>query len=293
MSQQVSAGASLIQKKRLANESKLLLAQPLGYITAYPDEKNPLIWYFLLVGQKGTQYYGGHYIGEIHHSVKYPAEPPDYYMRTPNGRYEINKKICLTNSSYHKGDWSSTWNILSILIAFYSIWLDDGEHGISHITRSAAERKTLALESIEYNRKNYPKVYEKFNFDTLTDDVDNAPKINNTPTNQSNNTTTTNQTTNQTVTEPVVQQTTTEQTFVQQTTTEQTVVQQTITEQPIIETNNTKVEIVQEIIHENVFTGALLSKFAEMDENIIKLNDKIKIQEDKISNIIKDIAKNK
>jgi ubiquitin-protein ligase len=161
--------ASLIQLKRFKNESKLIKEQPLGYITAYPDELNPLIWYFLVVGQKDTDYCGGHYIGEIHHSIKYPAEPPDYYMRTPNGRYEINKKICLSNSSYHKGDWTSTWNINSILIAFYSIWLDDKEYGISHIKMSKSERIKLADESINYNIKNYNKIYNKFDFTNLID----------------------------------------------------------------------------------------------------------------------------
>ena len=171
-------GATLIQKKRFCNELKLLTSQPLGYITAFHDEKNPLIWYFLLVGQKGTHYDGGQYIGEIQHSPKYPAEPPNYVMRTPSGRYEINSKICLTNSGYHKGEWSSTWNIQSILIAFYSIWLDDTEHGISHIKRSADERAKLARESIEFNQKNYPEIYSKFKFDTLTNDIDNASKLN-------------------------------------------------------------------------------------------------------------------
>jgi len=50
--------ATIIQKKRLANEVKLLSQQPLHYCIAYPDESDPLIWYFLIVGQKGTDYYG-------------------------------------------------------------------------------------------------------------------------------------------------------------------------------------------------------------------------------------------
>ena len=65
-------------------------------------------------------------------------------MLTPSGRFNVGTKICLTNSSYHKGDWSSTWNILSILIAFNSIWLDDNEHGISHITDTPANRNAKA-----------------------------------------------------------------------------------------------------------------------------------------------------
>lgn len=168
--------ANLIQKKRFNNEKKLLENAPLGYITAYPKEDNPLIWYILVVGQKGSHYEGGHFIGEIHHSPKYPAEPPDYIMRTPNGRYEIDKKICLSNSGYHKGEWSSTWNIHTILIAFYSIWLDDKEHGISHITRSKEERLKYARESIDFNMKKYGGIYTKFNFDSLSFDVDHDPK---------------------------------------------------------------------------------------------------------------------
>lgn len=168
--------ASIIQKKRLANEVKLLTTQPLHYCTAYPDESNQLIWYFMIKGQKKTDYHteeeggGGEYIGKIVHSPKYPAEPPDYYMLTPSGRYNIGSKICLTNSSYHKGDWSSTWNILSILIAFYSIWLDDKEHGISHITDTPSNRKKMASESIAYNLKNNKAIYEKFDRTYLRDD---------------------------------------------------------------------------------------------------------------------------
>lgn len=162
--------ANIIQKKRLTNEVKLLTTQPLHYCTAYPDENNPLIWYFLIVGQKDTDYYKGEYIGKIHHSKKYPAEPPDYYMLTPSGRFKVGDKICLTNSGFHKGDWSSTWNILSILIAFNSIWLDDSEHGISHIKDSSANRKKLAKESISYNIKNNSEIYNKFNREHLRDE---------------------------------------------------------------------------------------------------------------------------
>lgn len=163
--------ASIIQKKRFTNEKKLLLTEPLHYTTAYPDESNPLIWYFLIRGQKGTSFHGGDYIGKIVHSTKYPAEPPAYYMLTPSGRYAVNKEICLTNSRYHKGEWSSTWNIKTILIAFYSIFLDDKTTGISHLHLSDAERKVLAADAIEYNLKYHADIYNKFDFTHLSDDV--------------------------------------------------------------------------------------------------------------------------
>ena len=175
--------ANIIQKKRFASEVKLLKNQPLHYCTAYPDETNPLIWYFLIIGQKGTQYEGGEYIGKIVHNPTYPVKPPDYYMLTPSGRYTVGTKICLTNSSYHTADWSSTWNIISILIAFYSIWLDDKEHGISHITNETpTNRAKMARESIEYNKKNNADILIKFDRTALRDSDPEPNKVSNTNT---------------------------------------------------------------------------------------------------------------
>ena len=177
--------ASIIQQKRFTNEKTLLAKEPLHYTTAYPDKENPLIWYCLIVGQKDTPYHGGQYIYKVHHSPKYPAEPPDYYFLTPNGRYEVGKKICLTNSSYHKGEWSSTWNIKTILISFYSIFLDDNEHGISHIVPDSKktlamltqERKQFAKDANEYNKKHHSDIYSKFDLSHLSDDAPNTPIV--------------------------------------------------------------------------------------------------------------------
>jgi ubiquitin-protein ligase len=174
-----------IQHKRFDIEKKLLAKEPLHYTTAYPDKGNPLIWYCLIVGQKGTPYHGGHYIYKIVHSPKYPAEPPDYYFLTPCGRYSVEKKICLTNSSYHKGEWSSSWNIKTILISFYSVFLDDKEHGISHIVPSEEntlemlnnQRIALAKKSIEYNNTHWKTIYSGFDTSHLFDDTPNVPLL--------------------------------------------------------------------------------------------------------------------
>lgn len=158
----MSKAILIIQKKRLAYDEKILKNEPLEYITAYPDKDHPLTWYFLIFGQPDSPYDGGHFIGKIVHSNEYPTKPPDYYMLTPSGRYEINKKICLSNSSFHKGEWSISWNINSILIGFYSVFIDDSDHGISHIHLSSSERIKLAQESKEYNIANYPEIYSNF-----------------------------------------------------------------------------------------------------------------------------------
>ena len=149
--------------KRLKGDWKLLKKSSLMYIDAYPNSKDILTWYFLLIGPDDSDYKGGQYIGKIIHSPNYPLTPPDFMMLTPNGRFAVNKKICLTNSGYHSDEWSPTWTIKAILQGFLSIMLADVDNGISHIRESKQTRKRYALESIQFNVKNLNDIYQKFN----------------------------------------------------------------------------------------------------------------------------------
>jgi ubiquitin-protein ligase len=168
-----------ISKKRFGNEKKFLNdpAKALHYATAFPSEKpgEELVWYFLIMGDDDSSYKGGQYIGKIIHNKSYPAKPPDYVMLTPNGRYDIDRKICLSNSSYHSGEWSSSWNIITILIAFASIWYDDKESGISHTTHVSKEkRQEFARQSLSFNAQKYSEISSMFNRTYL---AGCAPKI--------------------------------------------------------------------------------------------------------------------
>jgi hypothetical protein len=47
-------------------------------------------------------------------------------MFTPNGRFEVNKKICLTTSGFHQDQWvAAAWNLTTLLQGFASIWHSD------------------------------------------------------------------------------------------------------------------------------------------------------------------------
>ena len=156
------ATLNAICKKRLIGDLKLIEKNPHDIIEIVPDEQNMLIWYFLVKGPKDSDYENGYYIGKLTHSPNYPFSPPDFIMLTPSGRFKIDKKICLTNTGFHSDEWSPMWTIHGILTGFVSIMLDDKEHGIAHTFSNKNERKTLALESLEYNKKHHSNILKYF-----------------------------------------------------------------------------------------------------------------------------------
>jgi len=153
---------SKICTKRLVGDLKLLAKEPLENIETYPDDNDILTWYFLIKGPEDSPYKDGWYIGKILHNPEYPLKPPDFMMLTPNGRFSINKKICMTNTGYHTDSWSPMWSIKAILIGFLSIMLSDVDTGISHIKKSDEERQSFALSSHEFNTTNYGEIFCKF-----------------------------------------------------------------------------------------------------------------------------------
>jgi ubiquitin-conjugating enzyme E2 J2 len=149
-------------KKRLITDFRLVRKEPLDLIDASPDDSDMLTWYFIIKGPPDSVYEGGWYLGKIMHNEDYPFKPPNFMMLTPSGRFIPNEKICMSNTSYHSDEWSSTWNINTILLGFLSIMMDEKEHGISHIKHDMSVRKKHAEESVEYNKKHYPEIIKKF-----------------------------------------------------------------------------------------------------------------------------------
>ena len=134
-------------------------------IFIHPNPDNILEIYFLIKGSDKSSFKNGEYICKLVHHPQYPLKAPDYYVLTPNGRFEINKKICLTNSAYHQGDWApAAWNLLTLLNGFYSIWHSDVKEdkiGISHLNSKSSVIEELASKSKEYNQTKL-KEYMKF-----------------------------------------------------------------------------------------------------------------------------------
>ena len=151
-----------ICQRKIFNDIKLINSDPLDNIYAFPDSNNVLIWYFLIIGPEFSKYKSGHYIGQILHDPEYPFKPPDYVMLTPSGRFIINQKICMSNTKFHTQEWSTSWNIKTILIGFLSIMLDDNAYGISHIHENDNIITNYANASVEFNKTRYPEIYNRF-----------------------------------------------------------------------------------------------------------------------------------
>lgn len=151
----------ILTARRLKGEIQNLEKDREPYYQVIQDSSDQFLFYFLIRG-KEKQYDGGYYIGKIVLPHDYPATPGDFYMLTPSGRFQVNSKICLTNSSYHKENWTPIWNIKNMVIGFMSIFGSDKDTGISHIVESENQRICKARESVDYNRTHHSDIFNKF-----------------------------------------------------------------------------------------------------------------------------------
>ncbi len=120
------------------------------------DPENHLKWYVLIHSLADPCYENGEYLFHLDLSPRYPFAPPDFYFFTPNGRFEISRKLCFSNSSYHAEMWSPIWKIKTIILGFLSFFLDKSSKGVGHLQNVSDEKKrAYALESKKYNEDNH------------------------------------------------------------------------------------------------------------------------------------------
>lgn len=91
--------------KRIHADVRELLKDPSDQYHAAPLEDNLFEWHFTIRGPVDTDFAGGVYHGRILLPPDYPFRPPDIIFLTPNGRFKVGVKVCLTISSYHPEHW--------------------------------------------------------------------------------------------------------------------------------------------------------------------------------------------
>lgn len=136
--------------RRLMREYKEMTQHPVREFRAIPLEDNMFEWHFTIMGPPDSPYAGGLYHGKVIVPTNYPFAPPDVVLSTPNGRFELEKKICLSISSYHPENWQSTWGVSTVLHALRQFMLTPGNSGIGAIEYPAETRVALAKDSVNY-----------------------------------------------------------------------------------------------------------------------------------------------
>lgn len=117
---------------------------------AQPLEDNLYEWHFTIRGAPDTDFADGIYHGRIMLPPDYPMKPPSIVLLTPNGRFEINKKICLSISGHHPESWQPSWSIRTALMAIIGFLPSPGKGAIGALDYPPEERKKLAKRSKDW-----------------------------------------------------------------------------------------------------------------------------------------------
>lgn len=76
--------------------------------------------HYVVKGPEKTPYEGGFYHGKLIFPGEFPFQPPSIYMTTPNGRFKVNTRLCLSISDFHPDTWNPAWSVSTILTGLLS-----------------------------------------------------------------------------------------------------------------------------------------------------------------------------
>ncbi|CAG9864408.1 unnamed protein product [Phyllotreta striolata] len=146
--------------KRLMREA-IELANPTEEYYACPLEDNLFEWHFTVRGPPGSDFENGYYHGRILLPSQYPMQPPNIILLTPNGRFEVNKKICLSISGHHPESWQPSWSIRTALLALIAFMPTPAAGTIGSLDYTPEERQILAKKSKNWVCSTCGRISEK------------------------------------------------------------------------------------------------------------------------------------
>ncbi|KAG9043153.1 hypothetical protein FS837_009952 [Tulasnella sp. UAMH 9824] len=135
--------------KRIMSEARELRADDSTEYSAGPLEEDIFEWHCTIRGPADTEFEGGLYHCRISLPPEYPFKAPSIMVLTPNGRFELNKKICISFTSYHEELWQPAWGVRTAIIGLQGFFPLKGEAavGVGAIEYPITERKRLAALS--------------------------------------------------------------------------------------------------------------------------------------------------
>ncbi|KAG7092256.1 hypothetical protein E1B28_008620 [Marasmius oreades] len=112
-----------------------------SYLSFTPQE-----WHCTIRGPQGTEFEGGLYHVRILLPAEYPFRPPSLMVLTPNGRFELNTKICISFTNYHEELWQPAWGVRTAIVGLQGFFPLKGQAavGVGSVEFPAPERKRLA-----------------------------------------------------------------------------------------------------------------------------------------------------
>ncbi|CAK0807414.1 unnamed protein product [Prorocentrum cordatum] len=140
--------------RRLCKDLEQLERSNNPQLTVRPSEESMLEWHFAVHHlPDDTVYAGGCYHGKIIFPKMYPLSPPALVMLTPSGRFEVNKRLCISMTDFHPESWNPAWTVESILVGLISFMVDEREtRSIGAMLEPPEVRQRLAATSAEFNR---------------------------------------------------------------------------------------------------------------------------------------------
>jgi ubiquitin-conjugating enzyme E2 J1 len=101
------------------------------------------------MGPGDSEFEGGIYHGRIQLPSDYPFKPPSFMLLTPSGRFEIQKKICLSISNYHPEHWQPSWSVRTALVALIAFMPTNPGGALGSLDYKKEDRRSLAIKSRE------------------------------------------------------------------------------------------------------------------------------------------------
>ena len=172
-------------KRILEHEYESFVTSPLDYIKVNFEEGTYLEWHFLFIGQIGTPFEGGEYHGTLVFPDNYPFSPPSTRFITPNGRFQINERVCFSISDFHPENWKPAYTVSSFLQGVYSFMMTETSDTVGSLDMDEEEVRKLARLSKEFNKhdESYNKMFKEEIDETIESSLNilQMPKTGDTP----------------------------------------------------------------------------------------------------------------
>lgn len=134
--------------KRIMSEMRELKDDDTLEFAAAPTEDNLFEWHFTLRGPRDTVFEKGLYHGKMTLPSEYPFKAPHVIFLTPNGRWSVDTKVCVTFTGFHEESWQPAWGIRTALLGIQALMTSkEDEAGYGAASMNDEGRKLLAEKS--------------------------------------------------------------------------------------------------------------------------------------------------